>query len=598
MLISSTKYNLSVQGGGGGGGGHSNKLNPLANRELQPTTFSPLLSTTALALILSACGGGGGGGSPPDNRPTIPLTSFSAASNSVAGTLETPQTGTPFFEIAENTDPSTAPTDERKLNQALTTDSDVTYALMVTDDKGMTLTGNANPFALVEDANNVKTSIVEIRSRPSDFDHETIPVYKLTVTLSKDGHKDTSVHFDVRIGDVDDTAPTLDDGGTASTTLAGGTNAGSNHSARDTGLYVDLVDVDTDFDPSTYKPTLSGTGNAKFELVHDASVTIADGARYKLRVKAGADGVLASGVTYSLTVQQPATGEWASQTVAPSVALDDIVTAANSPVINGAVLIISDENNDDTLNVGDIITADISGLIDANGIDMSTLNYEFFKVNADGRTPVSIQDSDSASYTIVANSLTAGQRIHVEVTYTDAGGTDETAASLPTIEGLGDTIYGARITGTGSGNIIDRSSETTSQLIRGLGGNDTLTGGSAGDRLEGGAGTDTLIGGDGADILIGGAGADIFVLGATNEGQDLVLDFTRDDKIRIDVADPNAPPTSWTNTNSAVVHPANGNEDDTAISTTSGLQNIVMIIFEFSFPIENSATLVPYFEFV
>ena len=37
-------------------------MNSLIKRELHPTTFSPLLSTTALALILSACGGGGGGG--------------------------------------------------------------------------------------------------------------------------------------------------------------------------------------------------------------------------------------------------------------------------------------------------------------------------------------------------------------------------------------------------------------------------------------------------------------------------------------------------------------------------------------------------------
>ena len=67
MLISSTKYNSRMQGGGGG---LSNKLNSLIKRELHPTTFSPLLSTTALALILSACGGGGGGGGSSTSAPT------------------------------------------------------------------------------------------------------------------------------------------------------------------------------------------------------------------------------------------------------------------------------------------------------------------------------------------------------------------------------------------------------------------------------------------------------------------------------------------------------------------------------------------------
>ena len=74
MLISSTKYNSRMQGGGGG---LSNKLNSLIKRELHPTTFSPLLSTTALALILSACGGGGGGGGSSTNSATSASTTIS-----------------------------------------------------------------------------------------------------------------------------------------------------------------------------------------------------------------------------------------------------------------------------------------------------------------------------------------------------------------------------------------------------------------------------------------------------------------------------------------------------------------------------------------
>ena len=44
--------------------------------------------------------------------------------------------------------------------------------------------------------------------------------------------------------------------------------------------------------------------------------------------------------------------------------------------------------------------------------------------------------------------------------------------------------------------------------MRGLGGDDTLTGGVGDDTLEGGAGADTLEGGAGADKINGGAGTD------------------------------------------------------------------------------------------
>ncbi|WP_439589665.1 calcium-binding protein, partial [Hydrogenophaga sp.] len=53
--------------------------------------------------------------------------------------------------------------------------------------------------------------------------------------------------------------------------------------------------------------------------------------------------------------------------------------------------------------------------------------------------------------------------------------------------------------------------------LRGLEGNDTLTGGSQADILEGGAGNDTLNGNDGADLLIGGTGNDALNGGAGND---------------------------------------------------------------------------------
>ncbi len=62
----------------------------------------------------------------------------------------------------------------------------------------------------------------------------------------------------------------------------------------------------------------------------------------------------------------------------------------------------------------------------------------------------------------------------------------------------------------------DKSATTTAQTIHGLGGNDTIIGGSAADDIYGGAGNDTLT---------GGAGADIFHFLYNNTGTDTITDF-------------------------------------------------------------------------
>ncbi|HEX5356675.1 MAG TPA: calcium-binding protein [Aquabacterium sp.] len=60
----------------------------------------------------------------------------------------------------------------------------------------------------------------------------------------------------------------------------------------------------------------------------------------------------------------------------------------------------------------------------------------------------------------------------------------------------------------------------TSDVIDGLGGNDSLSGWAGNDSLIGGIGNDTLDGGEGSDTLVGGAGSDK-LLGA--EGDDLMI---------------------------------------------------------------------------
>ena len=600
---------------GGGGGSHSYRLNSLINRELKPTTFSPLLSTTALALILSACGGGGGGGSPPDNRPAITLNEFTADSSRSARIATVSPSDNVIFEIEEDENFSNVNANRRKLHTALTDEEDVDYSLTVTDHRGRKLDDNAHPFELVED-NNVK-GIVSIKAgvTSSDLDHETISAYKVTVTLSKTGFRPTDAVFEVRVADVNeapvllktsdssdagtsialnvnenvtrintgltatdqdqgdsltwsisgedaarfqindttgalrwrsnpdyenlpadgrgtnkniydvtitvtdgsisdsvelditlanvvDEAPVLDDGGTANT-IAGGSDGGSPYGVRETGLYVDLIDGDTDI-PAVYRLTIASisiddVGNvaalSAFVLERDPGNAPTNGMRYKLVVRSGQ--TLHSDAVYAITISQNNSAPWTGLTKADDTTLT-FTTTANSAATGAVTLAITDEG-DSHFGVDDIVTADVSGLMDANGIDMSTLNYAFYKAGTVGnRLPnqPALQTGTEESYTIQSGDLTAGQKIRVVVTYSDEGGTKEQADVVATNQGFGDVFY--TVTDGTSGadtTALDKSSETTPQHIRGLAGNDTIKGGSAGDLLDGGAGNDTFTGG-------------------------------------------------------------------------------------------------------
>ncbi|MGL6282566.1 MAG: calcium-binding protein, partial [Microcoleaceae cyanobacterium] len=62
--------------------------------------------------------------------------------------------------------------------------------------------------------------------------------------------------------------------------------------------------------------------------------------------------------------------------------------------------------------------------------------------------------------------------------------------------------------------------------IFGNGGNDLIHGGLGLDILNGGEGNDRLAGDQNNDTLTGGGGSDQFIWGHTNDGHDLITDFT------------------------------------------------------------------------
>lgn len=80
---------------------------------------------------------------------------------------------------------------------------------------------------------------------------------------------------------------------------------------------------------------------------------------------------------------------------------------------------------------------------------------------------------------------------------------------------------GIEITGNSYGNKIIGGTQ-----------NDTIDGGEGNDMIYGRAGDDTIIGGKGSDTLTGGDGEDIFVYNK-GDGNDLITDYTADDKISI-----------------------------------------------------------------
>ncbi|HEX8380904.1 MAG TPA: calcium-binding protein, partial [Allosphingosinicella sp.] len=121
-----------------------------------------------------------------------------------------------------------------------------------------------------------------------------------------------------------------------------------------------------------------------------------------------------------------------------------------------------------------------------------------------------------------------------QVTELAGGGNDTVSSSIAYT--LGDNVENLILTGS--------AGDAT-----GNAGDNVLTGNGGSNRLNGGAGNDRLIGGDGVDFLTGGAGNDVFVgeINATKVASksgpislDVILDFTKGDRIDLSGIDANA----------------------------------------------------------
>ena len=110
----------------------------------------------------------------------------------------------------------------------------------------------------------------------------------------------------------------------------------------------------------------------------------------------------------------------------------DPATASNTPA-TGAPTIRG------TAQVGETLTANISGIADADGLSGETFSYQW--VSSDGTTDTDIEKATGSTYKLVA--ADKGKSVKVRVTFTDDGGNEETLTSAPTSPVWGDGPPGA-----------------------------------------------------------------------------------------------------------------------------------------------------------
>ena len=96
-------------------------------------------------------------------------------------------------------------------------------------------------------------------------------------------------------------------------------------------------------------------------------------------------------------------------------------SASNSPA-TGAPVIIG------TAQVGETLTAGITGIDDADGLSGETFTYQW--VSSDGTTDTDIENATGSTYTLVA--ADRGKAVTVRVSFTDDAGNRETRTSTQT----------------------------------------------------------------------------------------------------------------------------------------------------------------------
>ena len=213
----------------------------------------------------------------------------------------------------------------------------------------------------------------------------------------------------------------------------------------------------------------------------------------------------------------------------------DNVTASGAPVING------------TAQVGETLTADTSGIEDANGL--ARVQFRFQWISNNGGTDTVITGATDSSYTLAA--ADEGNTMKVRVDFTDRGGYAESLTSAATA-----SVFSA-VEGSSDGETAQNNPATGAPTINGTAQvGETLTADTSGiadsDGLTNVSYSYQWIANDGnSDSGITGATASSYTLAADDEGKTI--------KVRVDFTDDagNAETLTSASTSSVAARPNN-----------------------------------------
>lgn len=193
-----------------------------------------------------------------------------------------------------------------------------------------------------------------------------------------------------------------------------------------------------------------------------------------------ADGVAIAGASESfLELDQTVVGKKISVSISYADGegnLEAIKSRETDPILNvnddpvGVILISG------TPRQGENLSADVSGVVDADGINPATVEFQWLR---DGEVI-----ENATGHTYVVTSEDSGAALSFRYVYTDKFDTVETVASEDVV--VGQEVFGSPQSDTLIGDLGP-------DIISALGASDTVSGGGGNDQIDGGEGFDTSV---------------------------------------------------------------------------------------------------------
>ncbi len=210
--------------------------------------------------------------------------------------------------------------------------------------------------------------------------------------------------------------------------------------------------------PATGAPTITGTAQVGEVLTADTSgVTDADGldnVSYSYRwLAANVEIEGATNSTYTLAdsdkgkaikVKVSFTDDADNEETLTSAATGAVTAAANNPATGQPTIT-------GTAQVGETLTADLSGITDADGLDNAVFSYQWLAAN------VEIAGATNSTYTLTDSD--EGKAITVKVSFTDDDDNEETLTSAAT------GVVAAKPPPALSGGICDRTQQVQDGIL-------------------------------------------------------------------------------------------------------------------------------------